>query len=95
VAGKDGVPAASASGAATAALVTLTAANATTSGSFTAWADGTSRPGGILSLSYTKGQTAATAAIVQVGKDGDIDLYNGGSEPVLAVLDLDGSFYAY
>jgi PKD repeat protein len=95
VAGKDGVPAASVSGAATAALVTLTAANATTNASFTAWADGTSRPGGIISLSYTKGQTAATAAIVQVGKDGDIDLYNGGTEPVLAVLDLDGSFYAY
>jgi PKD repeat protein len=95
VAGKDGVPAASTSGAATAALVTLTAASAATNASFTAWADGTSRPGGVISLSYTKGQTTATAAIVQVGKDGDIDLYNGGSKPVLAVLDLDGSFYAY
>jgi PKD repeat protein len=96
VAGKDGIPAASAGGAGTtAALVNLTAAGATANGSFTVYADGTSRPANVTSLSYTKGQGAATAAIVQVGKDGEIDLYNSGSRPVLAVVDVNGSFYAY
>jgi hypothetical protein len=96
VAGKDGIPAASTGGAGTtAALVTLTAASTTANGSFTAYADGTSRPANVISLSYTSGQTAANTAIVQVGQDGEIDLYNGGSKPVLAVLDVDGSFYGY
>jgi hypothetical protein len=96
VAGHDGVPAASTGGpGTTAALVDLTAANATANGSFTVWADGTTQPAGVTSLSYTKGEGAATEAIVQVGADGEIDLYNGGSEPVLAVVDLDGSFYGY
>jgi len=96
IAGKDGIPAAAAGGAGTtAAMVTLTAASATANGSFTVWADGTPQPAGVTSLSYSKGQVAATEAITAVGKDGEIDLYNAGSAPVLAVVDVDGSFYGY
>jgi hypothetical protein len=91
IAGKDGVPATGT----TAAMVNLTATHATANGTITAWADGTTRPGGFASLSYAKGTTVATAAIVGVGKDGAIDLYNYGTKPALVVLDLTGSYYAY
>jgi hypothetical protein len=90
-AGKDGIPATGT----TAAMVNLTAAGATANGTITAWADGTTRPGGFASLSYVKGITATTAGIVAVGKDGAIDLYNYGTKPVTVAVDLAGSYYAY
>lgn len=73
----------------------LTAAGATANGTITAWADGTTRPGGFASLSYLKGITAATAGIVGVGAGGAIDLYNYGTSPVTVAVDLTGSYYAH
>jgi hypothetical protein len=89
VTGKNSVP----SGA-SAVLVNLIAAGASTAGSITAYADGTARPG-VTSLSYAKGQTSTNAGIVATGTDGAIDLYNNGTQPVTIVVDLIGSYYAY
>jgi hypothetical protein len=91
IAGKDGVPATGT----TAAMVNLTAAGATANGTLTAYADGTSRPASLTSLSYAKGETVAAADTVEVGSDGAIDLYNAGSKPLTAFVDLVGSYYAY
>jgi PKD repeat protein len=88
VTGKDSVP----SGAG-AVLANLTATGASTAGSITAYADGTARPG-VISLSYSRGQTDTNADIVGTGTDGAIDLYNNGTQPVTIVVDLIGSFYA-
>ena len=90
VAGKDGVPATGT----TAAMVNLTATGATANGSITAYADGTTRPSSLTSLSYAKGITTVNAAIVAVGKDGAIDLYNNGLRPVTVIIDLTGSYYS-
>jgi PKD repeat protein len=90
VSGKDGVPATGT----TAAMVNLTATGATANGAITAYADGTPRPP-VTSLSYSTGSTVAGAAIVAVGKDGSIDLYNSGSKPVTIAVDLYGSYYSY
>jgi PKD repeat protein len=91
VAGKDGVPATDT----TAAMVNLTATGATANGALTAYADGTTRPASLISLSYAKGETVANADIVEAGSDGAIDLYNGGSKPVTVTVDLGGSYYNY
>jgi hypothetical protein len=48
-----------------------------------------------VSLNYATGATVASAAIVAVGQDGAIDLYNAGSRPVTIAVDLAGSYYAY
>ena len=90
VSGKDGVPASGT----TAAMVNLTASGAAAAGSVTAYADGSSRPA-VTSLSYSPGFTMAGAAIVAVGADGSIDLYNNGSKPVTLTVDLTGSYYSY
>jgi len=89
VSGRNGVPASGT----TAVQVNLTATGASAGGSITAYADGTARPG-VTSLSYVKGQTSTNAAIVATGKDGAIDLFNNGTQPVTLVVDLIGSYYA-
>jgi hypothetical protein len=91
VAGKNGVP----TSGTTAVQVNLTASGATAPGAITAYPDGTTLPANLISLSYTAGQSDANAAIVAVGKDGAIDLYNVGSKPVTLTVDLTGSYYAY
>jgi len=90
VTGKSGIPGTGT----TAVAVNLTEANATAAGTFTAYADGTPRPN-TTSLSYSPGQTVATAAIVEVGKDGAINVYNSGPRPVTLAVDLAGFYYAY
>jgi hypothetical protein len=75
-------------------MVNLTASGAIASGTITAWAGGTTRPGGFASLSYAQGSTTTTAGIVPVGTDGAIDLHNYGTRPVTVALDLTGSYYA-
>jgi hypothetical protein len=90
VAGKDKVPATGT----TAVMVNLTASGETANGSIAAYADGTTRPADP-ALSYSAGQAIAGAAIVAVGKDGAIDLYNNSSKPVTITVDLTGSFYSY
>ena len=89
VTGKNGVLAGS-----SAVMVNLTTTGATAGGSITAWADGTTRPG-VTSLSYTSGQANVNAAIVAVGADETIDVYNNGLRTVTVVVDLLGSYYAY
>ncbi len=76
-------------------MVNLTAAGATANGTLTAYADGTTRPASLISLSYTKGETATNEDIVKVGADGAIDIYNAGLRPLTVAVDLTGSFYAY
>lgn len=88
VSGRDGLPA----NGVTAAAMNLTASGASRGGTVTGWADGTARPG-TTSLSYNDGIAAATAALVPVGTDGSIDLYNAGASPVTVAIDLLGAFY--
>jgi hypothetical protein len=89
VAGKDSVPATGT----TAVMVNLTASGGTANGSIAAYADGAARPADP-ALSYSAGQAIAGAAIIAVGKDGAIDLYNNSSKPVTITADLTGSFYS-
>jgi hypothetical protein len=90
VAGKNGVPAAGT----TAVQVNLTTSGAAASGTITGYADGTARPADPV-LSYQAAATDAGAALIAVGKDGAIDLYNGGGRPVTLDVDLAGSYYTY
>lgn len=90
VAGKNGIPAAGT----TAAWLNLTASAATANGTVTAYADGTTRPAAA-SLSYSAATPVTTAAIVALGRDGAINLYNSGAKPVTVTVDLTGSYYAY
>lgn len=43
-------------------------------------------------LNYGKGQTIANSTIVPVGADGEIDIYNGGTDPADAIADVFGYF---
>ncbi|WP_431679727.1 PKD domain-containing protein [Kitasatospora sp. KL5] len=70
VVGKAGVPAD-----ATAVVVNLTADKPTANGYLTAYPHGINRPT-VSSLNFRAGQTIANQAIVPVGVDGSIDLYN-------------------
>ena len=90
VTGRNGIPATGA----TAVAVNLTASGATASGTIMAYADGTVLPAP-MNLSYAAGATIANAAIVAVGHDGAIRLYNSGSRAVTVNVDLTGSYYAY
>ena len=90
VAGKAGIQATGTS----AVMVNLTAVGASAGGTIIGYRDGTARPG-ITSLTYTAGSTAVNTAIVAVGTDGAIDLYNSGPKPVTLAVDLTGFYYAY
>jgi hypothetical protein len=90
VAGKDQVPATGTS----AAMVNLTATGEAANGSITAYPDGSARPAFPV-LSYSAGQPTAEAAIVAVGKDGAIDLYNNSLKPVTIAVDLTASYYSW
>ena len=72
----------------------LAASRAIAGGTLVAYADGTNWPPQ-MNLSYAAGATIANAAIVAVGKDGAIRLFNAGSKPVTVNVDLTGSYYAY
>lgn len=87
VTGAHGVPATGV----TAAELNLTVPSPSGNGYLVAYADGTSRPG-VYSLNFTKGHTAANRALVKVGADGEIDLYNAGSGPVDVIADLLGHY---
>ena len=90
VTGRNGIPATGA----TAVAVNLTASGATASGTIMAYADGTTLPAP-MNLSYAAGATIANAAIVAMGHDGAIRLYNSGSRAVTVTVDLTGSYYAF
>lgn len=90
IGGKNGIPAKGT----TAVSVNLTASGASAAGTIDAYADGTKRPS-LVSLSYRRGVAVANAAIVAVGADGAIRLYNEGLKPVTVTVDLVGSYYLY
>ena len=76
IAGANGLPPG-----ATAADLNLTVTSPSANSYLTAYADGTTRPG-TLSVNYDKGYTTADQSIVQVGSDGEVDVYNAGSTAV-------------
>jgi len=88
VSGRAGLPATGIS----AGLVNLTATGGLRSGVLTGWADGASRPNTAV-LSYSAGRTIASAALIPVGADGELDLYNNGKSPVTVIVDLAGAYY--
>jgi hypothetical protein len=87
VAGAHGIPASGV----TAVAVNLTATAATAAGFVTAYPGGQPLPT-TSSLNYRAGQTVANLAIVPVGADGTIDLYNGSSGSTQLIADLDGYY---
>ncbi|MFD4604075.1 PKD domain-containing protein [Streptomyces sp. NPDC058464] len=87
VTGAHGVPATGV----TAADLNLTVPAPSGSGYLVAYPDGTPRPG-VYSLNFTKGHTTANRALVKVGTDGEIDLYNAGSGSVDVYADLLGDY---
>ncbi|MFF7476232.1 PKD domain-containing protein [Streptomyces sp. NPDC008092] len=87
VTGAHGVPATGV----TATDLNLTVPAPSGSGYLVAYPDGTSRPG-VYSLNFTKGHTAAGRALVKVGTDGEIDLYNAGTTAVDVYADLVGDY---
>lgn len=91
VAGVDGVPSD-----ATAVVVNITASDATNGGYVSAYAAGTSKPV-VSNLNYAAGQIVANRAVVPVGSNGQIDLYNSfgpgvTSGSVNLDVDLDGYY---
>jgi parallel beta-helix repeat protein len=88
VAGVDSIPAD-----VTAVALNLTVTDTTGGGYLFAQADigGDVSPSSSI-LNYGKGQTIANSAIVPVGSDGEIDVYNGGGDPADAIADVSGYF---
>ncbi|MBC7680566.1 MAG: hypothetical protein H7233_16510, partial [Pseudorhodobacter sp.] len=74
--------------AATAAYVNLTAVANKSAGYVTAYPTGSARP--MVSNLNTDGQTVANLALVPVGADGTITLYNGTRRPLDLLADLQG-----
>ncbi|MER6331234.1 PKD domain-containing protein [Streptomyces sp. NPDC001034] len=87
VTGAHGVPANGVS----AVDLNLTVPSPTGSGYLVAYADGTTRPD-VHTADYTSGQPAAGTALVKVGTDGEIDLYNAGSTAIDVNTDLLGDY---
>lgn len=90
VTGAHGVPASGVS----AADLNLTVSSPSIGGYLVAYADGTARPG-VHSVDFTAKHTAANRALVKVGTDGEIDLYNAGSASVDVYADLLGYYAVY
>ena len=86
VTGVGGVP----PGGVSAVVVNLTATNATAPSFISAWPDGSPRPTAS-NLNFLPGQTVPNRAVVKVGVDGRIDLYNLAGTADL-VVDVDGWF---
>ena len=88
ISGKNGLPSSGIS----AVAVNLTESGATRSGTVLGWADKTARPVAT-SLGYDSGTTTATAALIPVGSDGVIDVYNNGASAITLIVDLVGAWY--
>ncbi|GAA1957340.1 hypothetical protein GCM10009838_11660 [Catenulispora subtropica] len=74
IAGVAGIPAADVTG----VVINLTTANSGGNGPLLAYADGTSTPTGTTVQTYASGSAVAAEAVVPVGADGKIAIYNGG-----------------
>ena len=89
IAGTHGIPRTGVS----AVTVNLTVTGPTRSGYLTAYPDGGSRPV-VSNLNFSSGQTVADLAVVPVGADGSITLYNGSTGTVQMLADLAGYYVA-
>ena len=87
VLGHGGVPSTGVS----AVVVNLTVAGPAAAGYITAFPSATARPN-VSNLNFTKAQTVANAAVVPVGADGKIDLYNGSGGVAPLVVDISGYY---
>ncbi|MGW7440527.1 PKD domain-containing protein [Streptomyces sp. NPDC054849] len=74
-----------------AVVLNVTATNATAAGHVSVYPSGRARPESS-NLNYTAGQTVPNQVIVPVGKDGYIELYNGGWNAVDLIADVTGYF---
>lgn len=87
IAGANGVPADAA-----AAVVNLTAvADPSHAGYLTAYPSGTSRPG-TSNLNVSAGDITANLAVVKIGTDGKIVVYNGSAASTRVIVDLVGYY---
>ncbi|MFZ3471845.1 hypothetical protein ACODT3_17225 [Streptomyces sp. 4.24] len=75
----------------TAVALNLTVTNPTSAGHVTAFPSGGDRPT-TSNVNFEAGQTVPNLVIVPVGKDGYVELYNGGWEPVDLLADVTGYF---
>ncbi|MYT21450.1 hypothetical protein GTW69_14315, partial [Streptomyces sp. SID7760] len=75
----------------TAVVLNVTATNTTSGGHVTAYPEGSERPA-TSNVNFTAGQTVPNLVIVPVNKNGYVDLYNGGWEPVDLIADVTGYF---
>ena len=75
----------------TAVVLNLTATDTTGGGYVIAYADGTTLPG-TSNLNYSKGESVADQVVVQVGKDGEVDLANVGSGSADLIADVAGYY---
>ena len=89
VTGLAGVPAAGVA----AVVVNVTVTQPTAGGYITAWADGAARPG-TSNLDFSAGQSVPNLAVVPVGADGDIALFNGSPGTVQLIVDVTGYYRA-
>jgi PKD domain len=76
---------------ATAVVLNITATDATATGHINAYAAGTTLPTPS-NVNFVKGVNVADLAIVQIGTDGEIELYNGSPGTVDLVADTSGYF---
>ncbi|WP_438312940.1 hypothetical protein ACSHWO_17275 [Streptomyces sp. HUAS TT3] len=76
---------------ASAVALNVTATNTTSGGHVTAFASGGKRPT-TSNLNYEANQTVPNMVIVPVGKDGYVELYNGGWETIDLLADVTGYF---
>ncbi|WP_374774128.1 PKD domain-containing protein [Streptomyces sp. NBC_01310] len=86
IAGNANVPATAA-----AVVLNVTATNTTAGGHVSVHPSGRTRPESS-NLNYTAGQTVPNQVIVPIGKDGYIELYNGGWNSVDLIADVTGYF---
>jgi hypothetical protein len=87
IAGVNGIPADNVTGVA----INITATDESSTGDIIAYPDGTTVPG-TSNLNYTAGTNIANLAIVPVGADGAIDLYNSSAGTTQLVGDVFGYF---
>ncbi|MFE5538214.1 hypothetical protein ACFQ78_21030 [Streptomyces sp. NPDC056519] len=75
----------------TAVVLNVTATNATSGGHVTVYPEGSERPT-TSNVNFSAGQTVPNLVIVPVNRNGYVDLYNGGWEPVDLIADVTGYF---
>ncbi|MER7461854.1 PKD domain-containing protein [Streptomyces sp. NPDC097981] len=75
----------------TAVALNVTVTNTYTPGHITAFPSGATRPT-TSNLNFEARQTVPNLVVVPVGKDGSVELYNGGWEPVDLIADVTGYF---